>query len=57
MEFTTRTLPGRKHIALVAHDHCKQMLKGWVERHQSLLSQHILFGTGTTNYFASRLLL
>lgn len=48
MELTTRTLPGRKHIALVAHDHCKQMLKGWVERHQSLLSQHILFGTGTT---------
>jgi methylglyoxal synthase len=34
MELTTRTLPVRKHIALVAHDHCKQMLMTWVERHQ-----------------------
>lgn len=30
MELTTRTLPARKHIALVAHDHCKQMLMSWV---------------------------
>ncbi len=37
MELTTRTLPTRKHIALVAHDHCKQMLMNWVERHQPLL--------------------
>ena len=38
MELTTRTLPSRKHIALVAHDHCKQMLMSWVERHQPLLN-------------------
>jgi methylglyoxal synthase len=36
MELTTRTLPARKHIALVAHDHCKKMLMSWVERHQPL---------------------
>ena len=29
MELTTRTLPARKHIALVAHDHCKKMLMSW----------------------------
>ncbi|XQK62907.1 hypothetical protein ACOI4D_21275 [Escherichia coli] len=48
MELTTRTLPARKHIALVAHDHCKQMLMSWVERHQPLLEQHVLYATGTT---------
>lgn len=42
MELTTRTLPTRKHIALVAHDHCKQMLMNWVERHQPLLEKHVL---------------
>ena len=47
MELTTRTLPARKHIALVAHDHCKQMLMSWVERHQPLLEQHVLYATGT----------
>ena len=30
MELTTRTMAARKHIALVAHDHCKQMLMSWV---------------------------
>ncbi|MFP2420242.1 methylglyoxal synthase [Pseudescherichia vulneris] len=54
MEQTTRTLPGRKHIALVAHDHCKQMLKAWVERHQPLLAQHNLYGTGTTGNLVQR---
>ena len=29
MELTTRTLPAQKHIALVAHDHCKKMLMSW----------------------------
>lgn len=41
MELTTRTLPAQKHIALVAHDHCKDMLMKWVARHQALLAQHI----------------
>lgn len=54
MELTTRTLPARKHIALVAHDHCKQMLMSWVERHQPLLEQHVLYATGTTGNLISR---
>lgn len=54
MELTTRSLPPRKHIALVAHDHCKSMLMKWVERHQPLLSQHILYATGTTGNLIQR---
>lgn len=48
MELTTRTIAARKHIALVAHDHCKKMLMNWVERHRELLVQHELYATGTT---------
>ena len=54
MELTTRTLPERKHIALVAHDHCKQMLLNWVRRHQSLLEKHALSATGTTGNLIQR---
>ncbi len=54
MELTTRTLPAQKHIALVAHDHCKDMLMKWVARHQALLAQHILYATGTTGNLVSR---
>ncbi|QMR47218.1 methylglyoxal synthase [Citrobacter freundii] len=54
MELTTRTLPARKHIALVAHDHCKKMLMNWVERHQPLLAQHVLYATGTTGNLIQR---
>ena len=46
MELTTRTLPARKHIALVAHDHCKQMLMSWVERHQGTTGNLISRATG-----------
>lgn len=54
MELTTRTLPARKHIALVAHDHCKKMLMSWVERHQPLLEKHVLYATGTTGNLIQR---
>ena len=54
MELTTRTLPARKHIALVAHDHCKTMLMNWVERHHGLLAQHELYATGTTGNLIQR---
>ncbi|HDR2159614.1 TPA: methylglyoxal synthase [Enterobacter cancerogenus] len=54
MELTTRTLPARKHIALVAHDHCKQMLLNWVRHHRSVLEQHRLSATGTTGNLIQR---
>ncbi|SCC69364.1 methylglyoxal synthase [Kosakonia oryziphila] len=54
MESTTRTLPVRKHIALVAHDHCKQSLMKWVERHQPVLAKHELYATGTTGNLIQR---
>lgn len=54
MELTTRTLAAQKHIALVAHDHCKDMLLKWVERHKALLEKHVLYATGTTGNLVQR---
>ena len=54
MESTIRTLAGRKHIALVAHDHCKQSLMKWVERRHSVLAKHELYATGTTGNLIQR---
>ncbi len=54
MEMTTRTLADHKHIALVAHDHCKEMLLKWVEHHQAVLANHKLYATGTTGNLIAR---
>lgn len=54
MELTTRTIAARKHIALVAHDHCKEMLMKWVERHRAVLARHELYATGTTGNLIQR---
>ncbi len=54
MESTIRTLAAKKHIALVAHDHCKEALLKWVERHRSSLATHILYATGTTGNLIQR---
>lgn len=54
MEMTTRVIAERKHIALVAHDHCKQSLLQWVEDNKVLLSQHQLYATGTTGNLIQR---
>lgn len=48
MQSTARTLSVNKHIALVAHDHCKQDLINWCKTHRTLLAQHTLYATGTT---------
>ncbi len=45
---TSRTIPVRKHIALVAHDSCKQSLVTWTKKHCEALSPHQLYATGTT---------
>ncbi len=38
----------RKRIALVAHDHRKQDLLEWTRYNRGSLSEHALYGTGTT---------
>ncbi|MDE5429468.1 methylglyoxal synthase [Elizabethkingia meningoseptica] len=43
-----RTLPERKTIALVAHDHKKEDLVSWVQKHADKLTKHNLIATGTT---------
>ncbi|TAA45055.1 methylglyoxal synthase [Corallincola spongiicola] len=48
MQTTQRTLPAKKRLALVAHDHMKQQLIAWSEARREQLSQHRLFATGTT---------
>ena len=48
MLYTTRKLPARKNIALVAHDHLKQSLLNWCQKNREELAHHNLCGTGTT---------
>lgn len=48
IDFISATLPARKRIALVAHDHCKGRLLEWAERQKSRLERHELLATGTT---------
>lgn len=48
MEQTVRTFGVKKHIALVAHDHCKASLLEWVKQNQPVLETHELYATGTT---------
>jgi len=54
MEQTVRTLGTQKHIALVAHDHCKAALLAWVKQNQPALEPHILYATGTTGNLINR---
>lgn len=44
----TITIPQKKRIALVAHDHRKADLLEWAQFNRDLLAQHILYATGTT---------
>lgn len=54
MEQTVRTLGKKKHIALVAHDHCKAALLDWVKQNQAALEPHTLYATGTTGTLINR---
>ena len=44
----TVSMPPKKRIALVAHDHKKADLLEWARFNRELLAQHILYATGTT---------
>lgn len=54
MDQTTRTIQPQKHIALVAHDHCKEALMHWVDTHKETLQHHTLYATGTTGNLVQR---
>jgi methylglyoxal synthase len=45
---TTLTMPERKRIALVAHDHKKSDLLAWAHVNRDMLCRHQLCATGTT---------
>lgn len=48
IEMIRRPIENVKRIALVAHDAKKPDLLDWVQTHRHILSQHKLFGTGST---------
>ena len=48
MQLTVRKIGRSKRIALVAHDNKKNELIEWAIYNKTALSQHRLFGTGTT---------
>ncbi|MGB9098740.1 methylglyoxal synthase [Erwinia sp.] len=54
MDQTTRKIQEKKHIALVAHDHCKTSLMQWVDIHKDVLQAHTLYATGTTGNLVQR---
>lgn len=54
MDQTTRRIQNKKHIALVAHDHCKTSLMQWVDIHKNVLQAHTLYATGTTGNLIQR---
>ncbi|MBL4829320.1 MAG: methylglyoxal synthase [Aliivibrio sp.] len=53
MQKTTRIMAAHKHIALVAHDNCKDDLLRWVRENREKLQAHFLFATGTTGHMLS----
>src|SRR5699024_5607292 len=44
----TKTMNRRKTIALIAHDHRKEALIDWCEFNQGSLTEHNLYGTGSS---------
>ncbi|WGE31863.1 methylglyoxal synthase [Actinobacillus genomosp. 2] len=54
MKTTIRKISAQKHIALVAHDSCKQSLIQWTLQHKTVLAPHTLYATGTTGHLLAR---
>ncbi len=48
MKYTKLNAPTTKKIALVAHDHMKDELSHWCNKHIDLLAKQQIFATGTT---------
>ncbi len=53
---TTKKLPQRKCIALIAHDHKKEDMVQWATHNKQILSKHELYATGTTGRLAEEAL-
>lgn len=43
----------KKNIALIAHDNLKTKMVNWCKTNKEVLSEHTLFGTGTTSRIIS----
>ena len=56
MKRKTAVMEPRKRIALVAHDHKKDDLLEWALFNREILTQHQLYGTGTTGTLVEELL-
>ncbi|WP_443091424.1 methylglyoxal synthase [Basfia succiniciproducens] len=54
METTFRHVAAQKHIALVAHDHCKEDLINWCQKNVHHLQNHQLYATGTTGHLIEK---
>ena len=54
LRYEQKTMPSRKRIALVAHDHKKDELLAWAKQHRETLSRHALIATGTTGTLLER---
>jgi methylglyoxal synthase len=56
MHYKTVTMAARKRVALVAHDAQKAALIEWAKFNRGTLTQHELWGTGTTGALLQRAL-
>ena len=50
------TIQKIKHIALVAHDHCKNDLIEWTKFNKAILQRHSIYATGTTGKLVEEIL-